>query len=331
MSRFVAIGLAIVAGAVGVGRFEAVRADEPRAEAKREQEAAYPQAQLLIEPADLAQTQQTAKTDPAAKLVVLDARPAEQFAAGHVPGARWVDHVAWSKGFGQGTDAAGWSRRIGELGISADSTVVVYDDNLAKDAARIWWILRYWNVNDARLLHGGWRGWQTAKLPVEKEKTAFTPVEFQATPRDERLATKKELLAGLPVAAHQIVDARSEKEFCGVDKQNNKRAGAIPGATHLEWSDLLNRETQRFKSAGELERLFRQAGVSLDRPTVTHCQGGGRAAVMAFGLELMGAKEVGNYYASWGEWGNAEDTPVEPGKPAARDKQPTPKAPAPGR
>ena len=56
--------------------------------------------------------------------------------------------------------------------------------------------------------------------------------------------------------------------------------------------------------------------VALDKPTATHCQSGGRAAVMAFGLELMGAKEVGNYYSSWSEWGNAEDTPVV--KPKAK-------------
>ncbi len=36
---------------------------------------------------------------------------------------------------------------------------------------------------------------------------------------------------------------------------------------------------------------------------------------MAFGMELMGAPKVANYYASWGEWGNADDTPIVPGKP----------------
>jgi len=34
------------------------------------------------------------------------------------------------------------------------------------------------------------------------------------------------------------------------------------------------------------------------------------AAVMAYGLELMGAKDVRNYYKSWSEWVNADDTPV---------------------
>src|SRR5262249_509141 len=110
----------------------------------------------------------------------------------------------------------------------------------------------------------------------------------------------------------QIVDARSEKEYCGVEKLTNKRAGAIPGARQLEWVDLLDQEAYRFKPAAELRRLFEQAGISLDKPTTTYCQSGGRASVLAFGLELMGAKDVSNYYSSWNEWGNTDDTPVAP-------------------
>ncbi len=40
---------------------------------------------------------------------------------------------------------------------------------------------------------------------------------------------------------------------------------------------------------------------------------------MVFGMELMGAKNVSNYYPSWAEWSNAADTPVVPGK--AKEKK----------
>ncbi len=40
---------------------------------------------------------------------------------------------------------------------------------------------------------------------------------------------------------------------------------------------------------------------------------------MAFALELMGSKDVSNYYPSWSEWGNADDTPVI--QPEAKDKR----------
>jgi thiosulfate/3-mercaptopyruvate sulfurtransferase len=262
----------------------------------------YPRGDLLIEPHSLA--------DLAKGFIVLDARDKKQFAEGHVPGAQWVDQAGWAKGFGDGGDAAGWSKRIGDLGIRTSSQVVVYDDNLAKDAARIWWILRYWGVQDVRLVNGGWKGWSAAKGPVEKQAQPATAVDFKAVAFAERFADKQELLKSLKKGDLQIVDARSESEFCGEAALANKRAGAIPGAKHLEWSDLIERKTHRFKPASELKKLFAEAGIDLDRPTAAHCQSGGRSSVMAFGLELMGAKNVKNYYRSWSEWGNAEDTPV---------------------
>jgi thiosulfate/3-mercaptopyruvate sulfurtransferase len=130
----------------------------------------------------------------------------------------------------------------------------------------------------------------------------------------KRLATKADVLAALKDKKLQIVDARSEGEFCGT-RVMAKRGGSIPGAAHLEWSDLLDAKTQRFKSPEELRRLFKAAGIDIQRPAAIYCQSGGRAAVMAFTLELMGGKDVRNYYRSWAEWGNAADTPIAKPKP----------------
>jgi thiosulfate/3-mercaptopyruvate sulfurtransferase len=271
-------------------------------------ESEYPRAELLVESAELAQP------EVAEKFVILDARPQTEYADAHLPGARWVDHAEWSKAFGEGGDAQAWSDRIGSLGIDADSKVVVYDNNATKDAARIWWILRYWGVDDVRLLNGGWKSWKAEGRPTSQARPPYEPVAFQAKPRSQRLATKDQILDLLTGNRLQIVDARSEGEFCGTDPLKNERAGAIPGAKHLEWSDLIAPETHRFKDAAELKRLFDRAGVDLNRPTASHCQSGGRASVMAFGLELMGARDVRNYYPGWSEWGNDPTTPIAPGK-----------------
>ena len=264
----------------------------------------YPNNNLLVEPADVA-----------TGFIVLDSRPKAQYDEGHTPGSIWVDHAAWAKAFGDGTDANGWSARIGDLGLTAKSKVVVFDDNQGKEAARIWWILRYWGVADVRLLNGGWKNWTAGKHDVSKESTTVAATKFEAVAQTDRLATKKFLIGAIGDGKLQIVDARSEKEFCGTEKINNKKAGAMPGAKQLEWTDLLEPTTQRFKSADDLTKLFADAGIALDKPSATHCQSGGRASVMAFGMELMGAKDVRNYYRSWGEWGNADDTPIVPGKP----------------
>jgi thiosulfate/3-mercaptopyruvate sulfurtransferase len=277
-------------------------------------DAAYPRARLLLEPTELA------RPEMGREFVVLDVRSQEQYDGGHVPGARRVDHDAWKEAFGDGDDSDGWSRRIGELGIGRDTKVVLYDDKSMKDAARIWWILRYWGIRDARLLNGGWNGWTSAGLPTSEDPPPpASPVEFKANARSRRLVTKGRILKSLAQSGLQIVDARSEAEFCGTDTRDNKKGGAIPGAKNLEWSDLIDPETQRFRSPREIRRLLAQADIDLDRPTATYCQSGGRASVMAFGLELMGAKRVGNYFRGWNEWGNAPETPVAEPSPSAPD------------
>jgi thiosulfate/3-mercaptopyruvate sulfurtransferase len=268
----------------------------------------YPRTDLLVEPADLAKA--------GGEFIVLDARDRAKFEQGHVPGALWIDHAAWAKSFQDGKDADTWGKRIGDLGISADAKIVVYDDDWSKEAARVWWILKYWGAGDVRLLNGGWKGWTAGSLPVEKGGPHSPPAtKFAAKLQADRLATKQKLLDSLKDNRVQIIDARSEGEFCGTDpSSNNKRAGAIPGAKHLEWIDLLDKTSQRFKSSDEITKLFKDAGIDPAAKTATHCQSGGRASVMAFALELMGAKDVSNYYRSWSEWGNADDTPVVPGK-----------------
>jgi thiosulfate/3-mercaptopyruvate sulfurtransferase len=265
----------------------------------------YPQARFLVEPAALMDF------GAGAKPVIVDARPRNDYETAHVPGAVWVDHELWAKSFSEGKDRDAWSRRIGGLGIDAKRNVVVYDASV-KDAARIWWLLRFWGVDNVRLLNGGWSGWKAGKFPVESGlPPSPEPASFVAAPRLQRLATRKTILDALDQPTLQIVDARSFAEFCGVERLKNKRGGAIPGAKPLEWSDLVDPKTKRFKTPNELRRIFKEAGVDLTKKTVAHCQSGGRASVMAFGLELMGAKDVANYYAGWSEWGNVDSTPIE--------------------
>lgn len=269
-----------------------------------EEPARYPNAELLLEPAELM------KPDIAKKFRILDARPKSDYEKSHLPNAVWVDHDTWSKAFAQGQSPEEWQKLIGRIGIKTDTPVVLYDDHSTNRAARIWWILRYWGIRDVKLLNGGWKGWMAAHGPTSQDIPKIEAMEVTLTPHPERLATKDQLMKSLPKHDFQIVDARSESEYCG-EADTAKRNGAIPGAINKEWTEVIDKKTQRFKSPQELSQLFKDAGIDLNRSSVTYCQSGGRAAVMAFALELMGVKSVRNYYRSWSEWGNAEDTPIE--------------------
>jgi thiosulfate/3-mercaptopyruvate sulfurtransferase len=264
--------------------------------------ATYARPDLLIESGDLPKLK---------NLRVLDARGKGKYVDGHVPGAVWIDATTWARTFGEGEDQAGWEKRIGALGITIEAPVAIYDDSQSKDAARMWWILSFWGVKDVRLVNGGWKCYVASGGPVEKGEVTPVPVAASLSPRRDRLATKRHLrdLVRAGTDSSQIIDTRSAGEYCGTER-SAKRNGAIPGAAHLEWSDTLDPSTGRFKSAEDLARLFREAGVDSGKPAVTYCQSGGRASVMVFVLELMGGKEVRNYYKSWAEWGNDAETPV---------------------
>jgi thiosulfate/3-mercaptopyruvate sulfurtransferase len=183
------------------------------------------------------------------------------------------------------------------------------------ESARVWWLLRYWGCADVKLVNGGWAGYVAADGPVSTDAVKPSPTTVTLTPRPERLATKSQLLDALKGQPPQIVDARSKDEFCGT-AETAKRNGSIPGAVHLEWTEALDPKTKRFKSPAELRALLTERHIDVNRPAVTYCQSGGRAAAVAFTLELMGGKQVGNYYRSWAEWGNDPNTPIV--KPPAK-------------
>ena len=266
-------------------------------------ESDYPRGEMLMEPAELQEA-------PADAFVVLDVRAEDDYQQGHIPGALHVDIGKWKADFAENKDPGMWAQRIGGLGITRDTKVVVYDQGVSSSAGRLWWILRYWGVRDARLLNGGWAQWKKSGGAVQQEAPVEPePAEFMPAANEDRLVTTAELLEQLGGGA-KIVDTRSEAEHCGIDSRSNRRGGAIPGATHLEWSELIDAESGRLKTAKELRQLFTSKGIDLDQPVTTHCQSGGRASVMVFALELMGADDVRNYYAGWGEWGNTDQTPV---------------------
>jgi thiosulfate/3-mercaptopyruvate sulfurtransferase len=261
----------------------------------------YPNAALLVEPLELAKNPSAVR--------ILDVRGRNLFDKGHIPGAVWVDVAAWSKAFNANPDdAAVWAKRLGTAGIDPAKPIVVVGDAV-NESARVWWLLRYWDCRDVKLVNGGWTGYVAAGGPVSTTDEKPTPLTPALKSHRDRLATKGQILDALKGQPPQIVDARTTGEFCGT-AETATRNGAVPGAVHIEWTETLDPKTKRFKSPAELQALLAERHIDVNKPVVTYCQSGGRAAAVAFALELMGGNQVGNYYKSWAEWGNDPDTPV---------------------
>lgn len=261
------------------------------------EEAKYARPELLAEPEQLSRFLLSSQV----RTVLLDARTKEEYEKGHLPGAVWVDVGEWKKAFGDGTELKGWPERIGKLGIDNQTRVVVYDGALTGSAARVWWILRYWGVKDARLLNGGIKAWEAEDLGTTTETTEVEPLKFKIEPQDARLVTYDELKKQLENAEEvQLIDARTVEEF---------EAGRIASCNHLDWQELVDAKTGKLLPPDKLLEKLKSAGFDPEQPMITYCQSGGRASVMAFVLELMGGDQVANYHGSWGDWTRREQDP----------------------
>ena len=62
-----------------------------------------------------------------------------------------------------------------------------------------------------------------------------------------------------------IWDVRTDGEWDGSEMRGNKRAGHIPGAVHLEWFNVMDRRTHRFKPADEIRQLLAEHGITPDK------------------------------------------------------------------
>jgi thiosulfate/3-mercaptopyruvate sulfurtransferase len=275
-------------------------------------------AQLLIRPRELAASlglSQGPLPLPAfaAPPVIIDTRPAESFAQGHIPGAIHLDLWGFSL---IDTDEA--PRRsflwmihhvLEQRGINATRPVVVYEDNSGIRAARVFWFLEYFGHPDVRMLDGGLSAWLDAHLPVTRDAAIPKAVEWKASPRDERAAGWKDVALRLENPDAVILDTRSDEEYSG-RVARAKRGGAIPGAVHVDWTRNLGPDGA-FKTDDQLRAMYESSGVTADKEVIAYCQGGYRAAHGYLALRVLGYPRVRNYLGSWKEWGDREDLPIE--------------------
>jgi thiosulfate/3-mercaptopyruvate sulfurtransferase len=264
---------------------------------------------LLIEAAELKRL----LDERSANLVVLDVRSEASYQKGHVPGAVRVDGEKLgelARSPGNVTNEGLWAETVGKLGITEDTTVVIYGEPLPA-AARVFWILRYLGVEDVRLLNGGLRAWVQRGFPLSQEASQPRPAQFRPRFRKDLVATLEQVAGALQQAEKkvQLLDVRSLAEFRGQEVRG-PRGGHIPGARHCEWVEFLDKEG-RFRSPEELRAIFKKLGLNPQERTVVYCHSGGRAAVGAIALELAGYSSVANYLGSWGEWSTGPDLPAE--------------------
>ena len=209
-------------------------------------------------------------------------------------------------------------------GISNESTIVLYGDGDNRSATYAFWVLKYHRHNSVKILDGSIKKWKNDGNLIDIQNDALGSQKIQGesnyevkTPDFTIRTSKDEILKN--IENFSIIDVRTSDEFLGksdgistsVAGDSIRRCGRIPGAKHLEWTQLLN-EDGTFKAIDQISEIVVQKNISDSKEIVTYCRLGVRASYVWFALKyLLNFSEVKNYDGSWTEWGNSVGVPIE--------------------
>jgi thiosulfate/3-mercaptopyruvate sulfurtransferase len=240
----------------------------------------------------------------------LDARDQAAFDAGHAPGAVRVPLDAWDKtvkaaGTGMG-EPGFWDDALSALGIGPSVTAVVYDTGAMTNAARVWFILQYFGLKCV-ILNGGWPALAASSgLPAAAAPSTGS-IKATADVGAVGIVDRETLKRQLDGAA-QVFDSRTRAEFSGEDSRGRTRSGHLPGARHLSHVDLMDHGVVH--AAPVLRAMLEGVGFGPGDHIVTHCEGGGRAALAAAAAVRAGFDDVRVYYLSFADWARDESCPI---------------------
>ena len=281
-------------------------------------------------PSPLVSTEWLADNLADGDLVVLDASyhlpaaardAAAEFAAAHIPGARFLGLAGL---FDAGSPVpyafptpAQLAERLASLGVAPDAAIVIYDDSAIRTSARAWFVLTASGLTNVAILDGGLAKWRAEGRALESGVPGITPAAPASLTAPTRVRTKADMLANIESRAEQVLDARGADRVygTGVDPVHGVPNGRIPGALNLPFGNVLNADGT-YKSGAELRDALTAAGIDLDAPVAATCGSGVTASVLLFAMHLIGKHDTALYDGSWSEWGADPATPKAEG-PAA--------------
>ncbi len=260
--------------------------------------------------------------DPGIRIVESNEDPL-LYSANHIPGAVEID---WIRDLNDPVrrdylDQSSFERLMSRIGVTPDTTIVLYGDRNNWWATYAYWVLQLFGHTNAKVLDGGRLKWIKEDRPVTREVSKYAPTQYKGPTRDDaKFRVFRDQVLHHVETKLPLVDVRSLEEYRGerlhmpeYPNEGAVRGGHIPGALSIPWGRAVNAEDGTFKDSAELRKIYVEDNkLQPGDDVIAYCRIGERSSHTWFVLTyLLGFSKVRNYDGSWTEWGNLVGVPIE--------------------
>lgn len=260
-------------------------------------------------------------------LIILDARAGkdanQNYLTNHLKGARFIDLDKDLAEIGENASFGGrhplpnvekFAETLSNLGISEDSDIVIYDDKSgANAAARAWWMLKAFGLDNVKVLDGGIQAAEKEGLEFSFRKDEFRKsdvikIKNWLLPLSTLECVENELTNN----SATVIDVRDSYRYRGESEPIDLVAGHIPGAINIPISENLD-ENGYFLKPEILREKYSAFLKDLPRKLIIHCGSGVTACHTILALYEAGFEIPNLYVGSWSEWSRREGASIAKG------------------
>ncbi len=199
-----------------------------------------------------------------------------------------------------------WKNIVSNLGISNSDHIVIYDNSDIFSSCRVWFTFIYFghNSNLVSVLDGNLKKWINENKPLSVNKSKINNSKYVATENKLLVINKDQVKKNIVDKKFQLIDARSEKRFLGLEPEPRKelKSGHVKGSKNLPFQLLLNKD-RTFKKKEELSKIFKKKEIITDKEAVFTCGSGITACILGLANSIISGKKPIIYDGSWAEYG----------------------------
>ncbi len=200
-------------------------------------------------------------------------------------------------------------QKLEEIGISNNSQIIVYDENLVP-SSRFWWMCKYIGLENVKVMNGGINAWKSlgyevtdipTPLPEHQGKIAMNIKKEMLADIDDIRAVLRNQQEGKKAA---IVDSRSPIRYKGQCETIDKKAGHIPNALNYFYEDVID-PIKGYKDVEFLQKHYEE--LRKYNEIIVHCGSGVSGSVNIIAMDEAGIRSK-FYVGSWSDYITYEDS-----------------------